>query len=200
MDNVFLIMFILTTDNKIQIEPYLLAIPEFKTIWDSDRSKDKEKALNLFKYIFFIADFKSPYKLSIIDEKELIDVVKKDYMSSSWKEPGAVNKAIIKYKSLQYTSNLRVFDSATNALSQISSFLNNFKLEIPEEGKSLSMESIISYGNASKVAMDLISKVPEVSTKLSSARKLVEKEIENSGEIRGKGSIQRRELPKNKRK
>jgi len=184
-------MFKLTIDNKIDIDPFYLLIPEFKSIWDIDKSKDKNNALNELKYIFFTTDFKSPYKTSSINEKELKEKVKLDYMPSTWKETKAIIEASNKYSELQHSKVLILFDSADKVLSQISKFMNDFELD--EDGEK-NEDAIIKM-------LNIIDKIPKVTAQLEDTRKKIEKDLAMKDDnIRGKGTIQKRELPKSKRK
>lgn len=185
-------MFKLTIDNKIIIEPSILTIPEFKTIWDSDKSLDKEKALNELKYVFFVSDFKSPYKSSSLDEKELKDKTKEDFMPDKWKETNNTLKAIEKYKELQSSKTLKLFDSLDRILSQIAKYYEDLDLsDIPED----------KIDDKIKKSLENAEKIPRITAQIEVTRTRIEKELAMKDDsIRGKGVIQRREMPKNKRK
>ena len=41
---------------KLEVDPKVLLIPQFKKIWDKDKTKGKVKALTDFTYIYFFCD------------------------------------------------------------------------------------------------------------------------------------------------
>ena len=63
----------------VVVSPEALLIPEFKDLWDRDKSKDKLKAHRELSYVYFISDYKSPYRSSLTEDK-LHGVVAKDFM------------------------------------------------------------------------------------------------------------------------
>ena len=185
-------MFTIDISNRIIIEPDLLAIDAFKSIWDSDTTKDKINAYKELKYVYFVADVKSPYKQSTLDTEELKEKVTNDFMDKGWKESKLVTKAIEKYKELQYSKALQALDSADNALAQVTNLLKTFKIDTSKDSRSQMEES--------KNLLDLINKIPETATRLEVARKRVEQDIKISDKSsKGKNKINVRELPKNKR-
>ena len=42
---------------KVVMNPTILWVPEFRTLWDRDKSKHKEQAVNEISYIVFLYDF-----------------------------------------------------------------------------------------------------------------------------------------------
>lgn len=42
--------------------PEILLVPEFKKIWDLDKSEDKSKAFEVFTYAYLMEDFRSPFR------------------------------------------------------------------------------------------------------------------------------------------
>jgi len=174
--------------NKVIVKPEYLLIPEFKKIWDSDSSIGKTKALENFTYIYFVIDFKSPYKKSYPDSM-IKGVVRKEVLKKpKWKETKNVKDAINVYKELQYTKSLKTLDAANNALDQVGNYLQDFKIDdLAETSKDRTINNVLSY----------IEKLPRVLAAIETARSKVEKEITlKSKDIRGKGTVRARELPK----
>lgn len=54
-------MFNLDPNGKIIIDPNILMVPEFKEIWESDKSKTKDYAYSVFSGIYFLSNPMSPY-------------------------------------------------------------------------------------------------------------------------------------------
>lgn len=108
-------------NNRIKIDPHILNIPEFKAIWDRDKARDKDTAMRELGYLYYVADFKSPYAKypdAERKEKSANDFIRK----SRWKEDEVMKEAIEKYKELQFTPELRLLQSAANKAKEISDY------------------------------------------------------------------------------
>jgi len=116
---------------EVVLTPEGLAIPAFKKLWDNDKSKDKEKALNEIKYVVFLVDpVKSPYR--DIDELMKESVIRADlFKDSGWVPNQDVLDAIKKYTELRYTTTLKVLRAAKTAVEQLASYFSevDFKLK-----------------------------------------------------------------------
>jgi hypothetical protein len=97
-------------DGKVVMNPEDLAIPPFKKIYDSDKSKDKEIAFKKISYIIFMYRWKSPYA-SLLDEDLRSRVIKKDLFDNEEYELDTLMKdAIERYKQFIYTFSLQFLD------------------------------------------------------------------------------------------
>src|SRR4030042_3662644 len=116
---------------EVTLSPEGLAIPVFKKIWDNDKSKDKETALNEIKYVVFLVDpIKSPYK--DIDELMKESIIRADiFKDSGWVPSEDVTNAIEKYTELKYTTTLKVLKAAKTAVEQLAHYFSevDFKLK-----------------------------------------------------------------------
>jgi len=122
----------------IVLTPEGLAVPAFKKLWDSDKSRDKKIALDEIKYVVFLVDpVKSPYK--DIDELSKEGVIRRDiFKDSGWEPNNDVLEAIEKYTELKYTTTLKVLKSAKTAVEQLANYFSevNFK-EVDSMGRSI---------------------------------------------------------------
>lgn len=177
-------------NNVIVREPGVLLISEFKKIWDSDKSKDKNEALKIFAYIYFKCDFKSPYRNTKTKE-ELPGVLKQDLnLPKDFKETKEICLAEEKYIDLQTTKSLKMILSAEKALDQITKYFEDFNItSIEEDEKSNSINKLMSN----------LKQVDEVATKLESVKDKIAKELETK-KLSGTKVLSSRELPKSKRK
>jgi hypothetical protein len=168
----------------------ILLVKEFKTIWNSDKSKSKEIALKEFAYIYLKNDFKSSYRNAYV-KAELVDKLKEDLsLSSDWEPSKDVLLAEKKYNDLQITKSLKALISAETALEQVITYFNDFDVtKIDEERRS----------GAIKQLMDNIKSIDETVGKLESAKKRIEREL-SSKNLSGTKQLTSRELPKSKRK
>ena len=112
-------MKILTLDNgRISIPEETLFIPEFKKLWENH--KDKEKSRLELLYVYFYADYNSPYKNYGAQERE--DELKRDLGISKTKD---ITLAIEKYKKLNYTPNMRLLEAAQYAANKTEEYFKN---------------------------------------------------------------------------
>lgn len=183
-------MFTIDNNGNITVAPEILLIPEFRALWNKDKTKNKSSAMMDFTYIYYTTDFKSPYVKSYAGE-DLVNKVKSDFTSEDWKESKFVKDAINKYTDLQKTKTLKLFEAADSALSQIYTYLKNFKIdEVDDEKRDTVVNNVLKN----------IEKVPDIGLKLDSARRSVERELEAGGRQKGTGNIKSRELPRSRRK
>jgi len=72
-------------------EAYLLK--PFKTLWDRDKTKDKETVLNEMAYIYYMEDFKSDFSDIVDEDTRAIEVKESIGLPKSWKEDRFVKEA-----------------------------------------------------------------------------------------------------------
>lgn len=193
-------MFTLNSSTKLIVpDPNKITIPEFRVLWERDKTKDKRNALEDLSFVYYVSDFKSPY-VNGYSSTDLIEVVKKSFISQKgWKIETNINNAIKAYKILQETKTIKLFRAADNAIDKLIGYFDSVDLTgtEDEEGNMIMDDKV--HDIAAKV-MNNLQKVAPVANALEEARKKVEKELsvkENS--IRGKGILKSRELPKNRR-
>lgn len=162
-------------NNIVVIEPQGIMVPEMKVIWDSDKSKDKSKAYKELSYIYFVADFKSPYANYPEDKRK--EIVRDDFIrDSKWKEPDYIIAALKKYSELQETSSMRMLIAAKIAQDMITDYFKTGKCKIdPRE------------------LMGVLSNIGKSVESLDKIEEKVKKEISSNEKIRGGGKISSRE-------
>ena len=83
---------------QITIEPEALLLKPFKVIWNRDRSKNKEKAMNELGFVYFFTDPRSDYQY-IIDEKQRMEAIKEgEGLPENWKPDAKILEAVDFYK------------------------------------------------------------------------------------------------------
>lgn len=106
------------------VKPETLLIPEFKNIWDSDKSKDKFKAIKQFAYIYYSTDYKSrylSYSQKVREERLNLDFIG----DINYKPDKLVLSAIEKYEELQQTPTMNFLKAARNAMQFTEDYFNN---------------------------------------------------------------------------
>lgn len=181
--------FFIIEGDELRINPIVLAIPEFLIIHNADRSTDKKKSLKEFKYIRFIADYKSEYNSYGLSKPSQLgfDI----FGDNNYKPRPDIQKAIDKYKELQNTHSMQYLLAIRNRVDMIIHFLTNAKLdEGTEEGKY--KNPFISIDKVTKVLNEL----EDVMEKLEKWEKKVLEEEEDM-QIRGGGELNAFENPEN---
>jgi len=92
-------------DGQPTIEPKMLFVPEFRRIWDRDKSAGKKTALKELAFVYFTADYKSEYNAYGLEKEELVaqDIMGDPKYQAS---PDILN-AIEKYEMMQETYSMR---------------------------------------------------------------------------------------------
>ena len=110
------------SNGEVILTPEALAIPVFKEIWDSDKTKTKERAEKEIKFVVFFCDsVKSPYKDYPTDER--YDILREEiFGDSKWKPDELVKRAIGVYEDLTETTSSRLLRSAKSATEKLAKY------------------------------------------------------------------------------
>lgn len=164
--------------NQIIPKPHTLLVKEFKNIWDRDKSKTKEVAIQELAYIFYIADYKSVYLSTTPEERE--SVIKEDLLlKDNWKPDELVLSGIRRYEELQITPTLRYLDSQLKALEQLIGFFNTLDLTKTDKmGKAIYKPKEITMAMA---------EAPKVAEAIEKLKEKVKKEEVELGKVMGGG-------------
>lgn len=115
-------------DTQVILDPNVLVIPEFKALWDRDKTKEKDSATKELSYVYFLEDFNSPY--AVIPEHLRAKTVKEDFVKNeSWKEDELVLAARKKYKLLSETPTIRFVKSVRNVIDKMTDYLNTVEID-----------------------------------------------------------------------
>lgn len=157
---------------EVRVAPEALRLKQFKKLWDRDKSKTKDNALNELAFIYFYCDPRSDYQY-ILDDDDRMKAVKEGIgLENGWKPDKCIQDAISLYKNFEAPSSalLKV------ALEGVDKVKNLLKTLEPDDAKSLK-----DYLTAMKM-------IPEVATMIKDAEKAINEEMEY-GEA--KGSIEK---------
>ena len=163
-------------DYRIVVTPEILNIPEFKKLWEADRSKIKEKAFKEFEFIYYVEDFNSPYSVYEYDER--VKRLKEDHIKDSkWVISKDLQKAIDKYKELNETPLLGLLRDSYDLIQKLRAYFRrvNFDL-LDDDGKPV---------YSAKDAMANLGKLKDVITSVKSLEHLVKQE--QADNIRSRG-------------
>lgn len=123
-------LFDIEPGGRVALNPTSLWIPEFKFLWDRDKSKDKSTAAKEISYIVFMYDYRSPYQAYQESEREKYII--KDYFRDveGWKPDDAIKAAIVRFIEFQDSAALRLLRSTKLALDTINAY---FQTAGPDE-------------------------------------------------------------------
>lgn len=118
-------------DKVVKPTDEALQIPPFKEIWERDKSKNKEVALQEFTYIEFMTSAlkTNPYKGYSEDKKE--EVIRKDVIKEeSWKPDELVLQGMVKIRQFQTegSESYSLYLSAVAAKNKLQDFFNTFNM------------------------------------------------------------------------
>lgn len=124
--------FLFEINNKIVYpKPETLLIEPFSNIWNRDKSKNKEVAIQEFTYIEFITSMlkSNPYREYPEEKKE--EILKKDiFKNEKWKADELVFQGINKIKLLQTEGSITYsyWMANKNAIEKMIDFFNTFSM------------------------------------------------------------------------
>ena len=161
---------------KLNISEEALLLKPFKEIWQRDKSKSKDKALQELGYIYFISDPRSDYQY-LVDEEERSRAIKEgEGIDSKWKPDKVVLDAIAFYKSFKPTSALLLEDTRF-AVDKLRKLLREIDLtEVDDKGKPIYTLNTITA---------TIKQIPSLVKDLDEAEKTLSKELIESSKVRG---------------
>lgn len=168
-------------EGKIVPNARSLAIPEFKKLWDRDKTKSKDNAYKDLSYVVFFCDMSldNPYRNYAEDDRE--KVLKRDFFGNQDKIDKQIQEAIDKYKEMQETVSVRLLRSAKKAAEKLSQYFDN-----------VDFNELDKYGKPIYSARDVSSNLKEIGNivkSLSTLEDQVRKEQMTSSKIRGGGEI-----------
>jgi hypothetical protein len=171
-------------NNKVQYHPEALLIHEFKTIWDRDKSKGKDTAVQEFAYIVFLTDYKSPYK-SFSEEARKDRIIKDCITIKNWQPDEIIINACKKYIELQETPSMGLLRDAESAVEKIRNYFTSVNV------------SADKTGTVTKNLIANIKSLGDLIKGLQPLRDMVEKEL-SENKLKGQGNLGLRERPRNK--
>lgn len=175
-------------EKQVIIAPEALLIKEFKALWDRDKTRSKEKAIEDLAYVFYIADISSPYRN--YDEEVRSEKIKESVISQpDWKEDDAIKKAISKYKEIHKTYSMGLLEDVEYGLFKIRQYFRNAAEGLADD----------TAGKVTEQYLSNVEKVQKMLTAIKNLKDIVDKEMVENARIRGGGTINPREVPKSKR-
>jgi len=156
---------------QVQPADEIFLLKDFRKLFNADKSKNKEKFMEILSVIYFCYDPRSTYADIFDDEERLSEVIKQEGLDDNFKITPDIQKAIDTYTRVTTTT------SQKKSIAKIGEFLENVNLyETDDKGRQV-------Y-NVSQI-VQATDKIPQLAKKLIETEKIVNAEITEQGRIRG---------------
>jgi hypothetical protein len=109
---------------NVIMNPTILWIPEFKVLWDRDKSKHKANAVREISYIVFLYSFKSPY-LAYSEKDRRIKILQDHFAGEKWEPDDEVKVAIKRYNELQETATTRLLNASLRLCDKVTEYFDS---------------------------------------------------------------------------
>lgn len=161
---------------EIKVEPEALLLKPFKKIWNRDRSKDKNRAMQELGFIYFVCDPRSDYQYLVDLDTRMESVKQGEGLPNDWTPDQTVKEAMEFYSSFKPTSALLLEDTRV-AVDKLREHLKNMDFnEVDDKGKpKYTLNTITST----------IKQIPELIKGLDEAEKAVTSDIREISKARG---------------
>lgn len=159
-------------DGIVVVSPECLLIDPFKTIWGSDKSKTKEGAMKIIKYIWFYTDFNSPY-FQYTEENRSKAIITDVIKDKDFKVDKQIKEAIVKYKEINSSPAIEAVESAYALMNKINIYFKNVNLEEVD----------------AKKVTDIMINMPKIVASLNEAKRTAESEETTVQRVRGGATV-----------
>lgn len=174
--------------NNVVLNPDSLFIPEFKKLWDRDKTKQKNKATAEIAYITLKHNLSKTNPYNGYSDKDKEYKIKNDLFNDpNWEPDEKIKEAEERYKEFQQTHSSRLLKGARAAADQLAEYFENINFSETD-----------NYGRPKYSAKELSSNLKDVSSIVKSLRQLqeqVEKEQLEAKTARGDIEIGMYEMP-----
>lgn len=161
---------------QVTISEEALVLKPFRAIWDRDKSETKDRAIQELGFLYFMKDPRSDYQY-IVDEEERCKAIKAgEGMPSRWKPDKLVQEALVFYDTFKSTAVLLLEDTRI-AIEKLRKLLRDINLEeTDDKGKPIYALNTIT---------STIKQIPALVKDLDDAERAINKEMKESGRVRG---------------
>lgn len=170
------------SNNQPIVTVEALMVPEFKKIWDRDKTKDKSRAFNELRYIYFATDYKSLY-LSIEAEFRQQKLAGDFINDIKWKPDKDINIACEKYKEFQRTPTMRFLEDNQSAMESMGQYFRNIDWT-EDTDRGVPRYKISEVSTAVKNAGGIIDNIEKLKEKVAKEQSLG-KDTQRGGSVGG---------------
>lgn len=164
---------------KLNISEEALSIKAFRDIWDRDKSKTKERAIQELGFIYFFCDPRSDYMFLIDEDTRMEKIVEQEGLPKNWKPDKCMEKAIEVYKYLVTSPSSLLLQDTRELIDKLRKQLKEIDLTaVDDKGKPLYTLNTIT---------STIKQIPGLIKDLNEAEKSISADIEETSKMRGNG-------------
>lgn len=156
---------------KIKDE-HIFVLPEFKDIWQSDKSEDKKKAFEIFKFLYLYCDFKSPFA-DLSDRERKLESTKRCSINEDDIASELVKKAINLYFKIELSNPvIKAIAGAKKLLDKMQDYIEEVDFTEKIEKGTQQGKLVHSISEARKTIIEM----PTIIERLRQLRKAYEEE------------------------
>lgn len=164
-------------DFQVNVSPEALLVGPIRKLYNKDRTVNKDKFMQQLSVIFFMSDPRSNYNYIIDKNDRLKAIVEQEGLPANYTISPEVQEAIDIYTKLCQTTSTLLLEDTRAAVDKVRKFLRDVDLELLDD-KGKPVYTINSITTALK-------QIPQLAKDLQETEKLVTKEIEEAGRMRG---------------
>lgn len=175
--------------NEVVVSPELRLIPEFAAVIKADKDRNKQGAVKIFAYIYFVYDYRSPYIIFLPEERKKRVLKDLKLEEKALRAPEVVN-AITVYLELNETPVTLALTKTKDTLLTSLNVLEKIRTRI----ENITSEEEVDSGTLAE-ALDLITstltlaeRIPKNITALGMLEEKIKKDLSENSKIRGGGS------------
>lgn len=162
---------------QIQPTQEALLIGPIRKLYNADKTKTKDKFLQLMSVLYFYVDPRSSYSYITDDQERLKEIIIQEGLPKDFKIDKTLQDAIDIYKKHIITSSYLLLQDTKIAIDKVREFLRNVDLsEMDDKGKPRYTINSITQA---------IKQIPQLSKDIIEAERVIAKEIEEQGRARG---------------
>jgi hypothetical protein len=163
---------------KITISEEALLLKPFKKIWQRDKSRSKDKAIQELGFIYFYCDPRSDYQYLTEDEDRMTAIKEGEGLNKDWKPDKELLEAMEFYCKFKPTSALLLEDTRF-AVDKLRAMLRDIDLNaLDDKGKPIYTLNTIT---------STIKQIPSLVKDLDEAERALASEIKANSRMRGQG-------------
>ena len=164
-------------DYQVTFSPQALLLKPFKNLWDRDKSKDKERAVQELSYVWFMSDYKSDFS-DILDPDEKNDAVTSSCITiKDWKADKLVGDALDFYRERNETIASRMLEGALIYANKVDQWFR--EVDLFEEDTKGNPKYDVKKGN------DILKDLGKTVESLKQLQDVVRKEKDINNKLRG---------------
>lgn len=161
---------------NMTISEEALVLKPFKLLWDRDKTKNKERALQELGYCYFMEDPRSDYQIYIDREERSEQIKQGEGIPKDWKPDKKVEEALEFYASFKSESALLAEDIRV-AITKLRQYIKTIDLnDVDANGKPI--YTLSTYTST-------IAQIPKLIISLDEAEKAISRDIAQNDRVRG---------------